>query len=370
MPSIVARRNPTMKTELLQVRDVETDRAPVAAAVERLRHGEVVVFPTETVYGLAALPSAAAALRAAKGRDDGKPFTWAVPSREEAAQIGDLTPFGLQKLSRRFWPGPLTLIAARRDGDGTVGLRVPAHKVALAVLKEVGAPLLLTSANRSGEPDARDAQEAARALDGHVGLILDGGPAQLGEASAVVSFEGTRALIHREGMIDRAMIRRVAARHVLLVCSGNTCRSPMAEHLMRALWAEALAIGPERLLEYGGVVESAGTTAMARAHASEEGIELLGRRGIDLTRHRARRLDAEMVRAADHVFVMTADHARAAAALTPAAADRIELLDPHGRDIADPIGGSLEVYRDCIAALERAIRLRIAPFVGDARPRR
>ena len=354
-----------MKTELLPVRDVETDRAPVAAAVERLRRGEVVALPTETVYGLAALPEAEAALRGAKGRDDGKPFTWAAPSREDAARIGDLTPFGLQKLARRFWPGPLTLIAARRAGDGRVGLRVPAHKVALAILREIGAPLLLTSANRSGEAEARDAQEVARALDGRVGLILDGGPAQLGEASAVVSFEGTRALIHREGVIDAGMIRRAAARHVLLVCTGNTCRSPMAEHLMRALWAEALAIAPERLLEFGGVVESAGTSAMPRMRASEEGVELLARRRIDLTRHRARRLDAEMVRAADHVFAMTADHARAAAALAPAAADRIELLDPDGRDIADPIGGSLEVYRECVAALERAIRLRIALFVGD-----
>jgi protein-tyrosine phosphatase len=362
MPSIVARRIPSMKTELLLARDVETDRAPVAAAVERLRRGEVVALPTETVYGLAALPSAEAALREAKGRDEKKPFTWASASREDAARIGDLTPFGLQKLARRFWPGPLTLVAAKRDGEGTIGLRVPGHKVALAILKELGAPVLLTSANRAGEADARDAQEVARALDGRVALILDGGPAQLGEASAVVSFERTRVVVHREGVIDQAMIRRVAARHVLFVCSGNTCRSPMAEHLMRALWAEALGIAPERLLEFGGEVASAGTTAQPRMPASEEGVELLAKRGIDLSRHRARRLDADMVRAADHVFAMTDDHARAAAALVPAAAGRIELLDPAGRDIADPIGGSLDVYQACIATIERAIRQRIARF--------
>jgi protein-tyrosine-phosphatase len=220
------------------------------------------------------------------------------------ARIGDLTPFGLQKLARRFWPGPITLIAARREGGGTVGLRVPAHKVALAVLKEVGSPLLLTSANRSGEPDARDAQEAARALDGHVGLILDGGPAQLGEASAVVSFEGTRALIHREGMIDRAMIRRVAARHVLLVCSGNTCRSPMAEHLMRALWAGRSGSRRSGCSSSAARSRARGPPRSPRMPASEEGRAAREARHRPLSppRAAARRRHG---RAADHVFAMT-----------------------------------------------------------------
>lgn len=352
-----------MKTESLTVRDVDKDRAAIAAAAERLLRGEVVALPTETVYGLAALPRAEAALREAKGRDDGKPITRAVATRAAAETIGDLSPLGLQKLSRRFWPGPLTLVARSRDGNGTVGLRVPGHKVALAVLKEVGQPLLLTSANLSGEPAARDAPSAARALDGRVALVLDGGPAQLGEASAVVSFERTRAIVHREGVIDRAMILRVAARNVLFVCSGNTCRSPMAEHLARKLWADALKVEPARLLEYGGLVQSAGTSAAPRMRAAEEAIELLAARGIDLSTHRSRLLDAAMVRGADHVFAMTTSHRRAIEALLPEAAAKTELLDPGGRDLPDPIGGGLDVYRASLAEIERALRERIARFV-------
>jgi tRNA threonylcarbamoyl adenosine modification protein (Sua5/YciO/YrdC/YwlC family) len=363
MRSIVARRIQIMKTESLTVRDVEQDRAAIAAAVAALRRGEVVALPTETVYGLAALPRAEATLRAAKARDEGKPITWAVATREAAAELGDLSALGFTKLARRFWPGPLTLVAPKRGGSGTIGLRVPGHKVPLAVLKELGEPLLLTSANLSGEPDALDAATVAKTLDGRLPLILDAGPAQLGEASAVVSFEGTRALVHREGVIDRAMILRIAARHVLIVCSGNTCRSPMAEFLARKLWADALGVEPARLLEFGGIVQSAGTSAGPRMHAAEEAVDLLAQRGIDLSTHRSRRLDATLVRDADHVFAMTGDHRRAIVALVPDATAKVELLDPDGRDIADPIGGGIDVYRSSLAEIERALRFRIAQFV-------
>jgi protein-tyrosine phosphatase len=164
-------------------------------------------------------------------------------------------------------------------------------------------------------------------------------------------------------VIDREMILRIAARRVLFVCSGNTCRSPMAEHLARKLWADALGIAPARLLEFGGVVESAGTSAAPRLHASEEAVDLLAQRGVDLSIHRSRRLDASLVRDADHVFAMTGDHRRAILALVPDAAGKVELLDPAGRDIADPIGGGIDVYRSSLAAIERALRERIAAFV-------
>ena len=141
-----------MKTETLRVENLESGRGAIASAVERLRAGEPVVLPTETVYGLAALPSAEAALRATKDRDAGKPITWAVASREAAERLVHLEALGPQKLARRYWPGPLTLVLPQRDGapGATLGVRVPGHPVALAVLQALDAPLLLTSANRSG----------------------------------------------------------------------------------------------------------------------------------------------------------------------------------------------------------------------------
>jgi protein-tyrosine phosphatase len=360
-----------MKTEILPVHDVEKaekggpggiTRAAIESAVERLRRGEPVVLPTETVYGLAAPTHAEDALRAAKGRDEGKPFTWAVASREDAEKLVDLSALGPSKLARRYWPGPLTLVAARREGGGTLGVRVPGHPVALAVLKELGEPLLLTSANRSGEGEATTAEEARAALDGRVALVLDAGVSPLGQPSTVVSFAGTQPIVHRVGVIDRGMVLRTAARHIVIVCSGNTCRSPMAEAMLRKKWAERIGVKPEQLLDHGGLVTSAGLTAGAGARASPEAVELLQSRGIDLSGHRSRPLQVEMVRAADLVLTMTANHRRAVLGGVPDAEAKVQVLDPEGTDVPDPLGGGIEEYRVCLQAIERALERRVAQF--------
>ncbi len=187
------------------------DPEAIEQAVRALERGELVVVPTETVYGLAADPERAGALDriyAAKGRPEDKPIPrLAADVRQVEREGAELEP-AARRLAERFWPGPLTLVVPARSGP--VGFRVPNHAVTRALLRRMGRVLAVTSANRSGERPARTAQEAAAALGDAVALVLDAGPSPGGVPSTVVSVAGGRVEILREGAIARAEIAKVA----------------------------------------------------------------------------------------------------------------------------------------------------------------
>ncbi len=194
----------------------------IARAAEVLRRGGLVAFPTETVYGLGASANSAAGearLVAVKRRPPDKPFTLLAASAAQAE--GYVTPSALfSRLARRFWPGPLTIVAPAREGRGNVGLRVPAHPVPLALVRELGCPIFAPSANRSGEPPCTDAQSVAEALGDEVDVILDGGPAPGGRASTVVLVAGEELRILRPGPISAEQLAELGAR-VVSPCEGE-----------------------------------------------------------------------------------------------------------------------------------------------------
>lgn len=177
-----------------------------------LAGGGLVVIPTETVYGIAASaldPVAVARLRAAKSRPDTKPLPVMVGGAADIEVFAAEVPPLALELARRFWPGPLTLVLKAASGvgefveagSGKVGLRAPDHRVAQGVLAAAGTPLVLTSANLSGEAPARTAREALEALGGRVDLYLDAGPCVLGEPSTVLDLTTEPPLILRAGAI-------------------------------------------------------------------------------------------------------------------------------------------------------------------------
>lgn len=164
----------------------------LAQAAAHLRAGGLVAFPTETVYGLAALPEFESSLFAAKGRQPGKPIA-RLAGQAEHVPLGDDP--RAQALAAAFWPGPLTLVL------GGIGYRVPDHPAARALLDAVGVALPTTSANQSGEPDACSAAEAAAVLPDDV-LILDDGSIPGGVPSTVVILGGEELQIARVGAIS------------------------------------------------------------------------------------------------------------------------------------------------------------------------
>lgn len=198
---------------MLPVAAQAPDPAVVEEAVRVLRAGGLVVLPTETVYGVAADPRQPAALQRlfqAKGRDDGKPVARLAASAAQVAAQGIELSGLAGRLAARFWPGPLTMVL--EGPEGPVGYRVPDHAVPLAVLRAFGAPIAATSANRSGQPDAVNAAEAAEALGTAVDLILDAGPAPGAVPSTVVRIaRGKRFEILRAGALAAAIAELACA---------------------------------------------------------------------------------------------------------------------------------------------------------------
>lgn len=201
--------------ELLPARDADgtPSRASVDASVAALRRGELVILPTDTVYGLAADSTnadAVARLFTAKGRADDKPIALLAASANQAAQLADLGHATTEQLAARWWPGALTIVArclrslpaGLVSPSGGVGLRVPADPVVQAVAAALGRPLAVTSANRSGEPPARTVVEAVRVLAEAATLALDGGPSPIGTASTVVDCTGSELVVLRQGSVD------------------------------------------------------------------------------------------------------------------------------------------------------------------------
>jgi L-threonylcarbamoyladenylate synthase len=206
-------------------RRIDDDPAGRAEAVRVLEAGGIVAVPTDTVYGVAvalSTPGGIERLFAAKSRPPDKAIALLLADVAQAGDIGVLSP-SAEALARAFWPGGLTLVVRRRTDRAlpaaltggelapgaipTVGLRVPAHDAPRALARALG-PLPTTSANRSGEPELRDAAAIEAELGGALDLILDGGPSVGGPASTVVDATGDEVRILRAGAISADEIAR------------------------------------------------------------------------------------------------------------------------------------------------------------------
>ena len=174
-------------------------------AVALLRGGHLVIFPTDTVYGVAAdpdQPQAVAALFALKQRPPSKQVALLVAEFGQLAGRGIALPAVGQRLAERYWPGPLTLVLADPSG-GTVGVRVPDHAIPLALLRRFGGPLATTSANRSSARSAHSADEVLAQLAAGYALLIDGGACPGGVDSTVIDLSATPPRVLRPGAIPR-----------------------------------------------------------------------------------------------------------------------------------------------------------------------
>ena len=192
--------------------------ADIAQAVDVLRRGGIVAFPTDTVYGVGAdvrQPEAIAALYEVKERPLSKAIPVLLARAEDLCSVAREVPKSAWRLAEQFWPGALTLVVRRSPSlpsiltaEGpTVAVRVPDHPVVRALIEGLGAPLAATSANISGQPSSVTADDVLAQLGGRIALILDGGPCPGGRSSTVVDLTTTPPRVLRPGPISAEQIR-------------------------------------------------------------------------------------------------------------------------------------------------------------------
>ena len=306
------------------------------------------------------------------GSVSGRPILLVKAAGEFADWVPDL-PEPAGRLSRRIWPGPVTLVFGTSGGAGAgadaalldrlpssvreclagsqqLAVQVPAEEFLREILDLLPGPLVFwpLPASRRSDLDALASEEGA-------GLVLDPGPSSARTPTVVRVGDGNWSIL-TPGAVDDATLRRMAGTIILFVCTGNTCRSPMAEALCKLRLSKRLGCTRDELEGRGFVVLSAGIAASSGMPAAANAIEVVKTRGGSLANHQSRRLTRELVLLADYIFGMTSDHIEALIDHIPEAAPKIRVLHPQGEDLADPVGADRETYQMTADSIESSLR--------------
>ena len=247
---------PAFDTEVINA--IRQEEAGTIQGAKLIQAGELVAFPTETVYGLGAdglNGDAVAKIFAAKGRPSDNPLIEHIAKKSDVRKLWSRMPKQAQILMDTFWPGPLTLVAPKSElvpdevtaGLGTVAVRMPQNKTARALIAKAGVPIAAPSANRSGRPSPTTAQHVLDDLGGKIPLIIDGGPCKYGVESTVLSLVGEPTIL-RPGAITREMLAaligevQVSASILNPMKAGEIAASPGMKYQHYAPSAEVIVV--------------------------------------------------------------------------------------------------------------------------------
>ncbi len=372
-----------METKRIKINIENIDSGAIKEAGAIVDSGGLVAFPTETVYGIAARvkDDTLSKLNIVKGRPENKHYTLHIAESNDVLKYVPNIPLRARKLIQNAWPGPLTLIFALEPDDtkiqqtklgkdtfsalykdGTIGIRCPDNAIATALLREIKCPVVAPSANISNQPPAVNTDQVLEQLDGKIDMVLDAGQCKFQKSSTVARIDNRGIEILREGAYSKTDLDMLSQIKVLFVCTGNTCRSPIAEGAFKKYLAEKLNFKVDELEQMGYKVSSAGIIGSSGHPATSEAVTACAAQGIDIKNHRNRGLSRELIEESDFIFTMEKIHLMRTLSLAPEAKNRCLLLAGN-KEIPDPIGQPQRVYDNCVKVITKAVKERISELI-------
>ena len=372
-----------METKIVKLDEAKDNSEVIKEAAGIIDSGGLVAFPTETVYGIACrvTKDSLEKLDSIKGRTSDKFYTLHVAQSSDALKYVPAMGLNARKLIQNAWPGPLTAVFELEQSEieeqkknfdasifeplyrkNSIGIRCPDNEIARDLIQQTIHPVVAPSANITGQPPATDAEQVLTQLSGKIDLLLDSGPTKYKKSSTVAKIGKKGIEILRPGLYSQLELEVLSQVNFLFVCTGNTCRSPMAEGIFKKYLAEKLQCKVDELEKIGYKVSSAGIIGAAGFPASDEAVKACAVLGVNIGAHRNQALSKELIEKSDFIFAMEKLHLERIISLAPDSVNRCFLLAGN-KEIPDPIGRPQKYYDNCAKLITKAVKERISEFV-------